>query len=1130
MHPESVTVELNYQSSSHSTSLPSDKLNMAHPDSTLPDEVFPNRPRTMFQFQLPRMIDPSDPENKVKANLRSDVDAIISRSAHLSQLLNLYDSESTPGHFQMCSNFDRSRVFTGSSYTVSVSRADREIHGIPHKLKEVPLKNFRNTKLCTMQKNAGVTFHLYMFCIVQDYNFQLKPYFPREWLSILSASANGAAKCYRCLKAFQAASKVEQENYEYYMSTRGLQEVSNGYPFSNKTQVVTHNDMPFNVGKIFLLCMTEVMTQIATCSPVSDGAVDAENQADVDEIMDRTIAEEYIQKPSKRWYGAYFSSLFGGVHQNNAPPSVFHFKKEAARMTKYWHFALFALKTKHAIFTQPSIVKCYDGVEDEDPENMKAAIVIHKEILSNRLATLFCDPENTPAEHVRMVQTHIDLGVTLQPLEKGVNFLLHGKRSKDFISDVLQKNPERQKEESASWFQQMMNGLRRSLMRHSDVPPTPPFPECHPSRKNTSLDPTCSFNPFCRFSKFLKDRFTGRQTDVWEPNVPVVSRVPEDISQRNGGTRKTSLDGLESREDASSRAFPGVPSTGSKSNSRSDGSASDPENTQERSQVQDPIPAPIIETEQLQLGEETCSQAENDLMELLEIHFPEYETVPGESRANTASGASNDESPYECNEFPLTSILRPTVSIYPSMWTSGEMGGAQSGKMPLVFHKDNEPEPHLRHLTTQDDSDEHITFLSAPGVRLEEKPGLSANHTKFVRVYNPSGRTQEQSTNTKNLPGMIWRAQQVATEMFLRDQETTEKENSFEYVRKVMEVVENSVRNSAFFSQTTDRQCVRIEQTISMPGHFDPCKFEFVLPDGTNRINTIFSVCNAGEHTNYITSRLKDVFVPLRDTFLRSYRSDLHKLSAAAKTRLMYCFESLIFHFGDQHKHRPVHKSVQPYCQSSKMPIQVYLARIKPITTRDHVATQMDHGYDPALLTWDCNNLANSNTESFFQTPHNKLVRSKLGDPNRKKVKYPVLFASCCSLAKMHLMRASGEWEITGESDVLPGFFEQADHKRLSTLEVNSEDADHLFTEIARLAVFCYKTTWREIVKNRLGIPVEETPFTVSEARQFSPRIRRKRGNIGSIRAGTITTAGRCADCCQRQLFFSQHTVKRFLL
>jgi hypothetical protein len=71
-----------------------------------------------FPYTLFRMFDATDPDNHIFASLTADVNAIVTRSSSIAELLDYHNNQKSHGAFVFYSGLDQSQVFSGSSYTV----------------------------------------------------------------------------------------------------------------------------------------------------------------------------------------------------------------------------------------------------------------------------------------------------------------------------------------------------------------------------------------------------------------------------------------------------------------------------------------------------------------------------------------------------------------------------------------------------------------------------------------------------------------------------------------------------------------------------------------------------------------------------------------------------------------------------------------------------------------------------------------------------------------------------------------------------------------------------------------------------------------------------------------------------
>lgn len=344
------------------------------------------------------------------------------------------------------------------------------------------------------------------------------------------------------------------------------------------------------------------------------------------------------------------------------------------------------------------------------------------------------------------------------------------------------------------------------------------------------------------------------------------------------------------------------------------------------------------------------------------------------------------------------------------------------------------------------------------------------------------------------------------------DDETRRK--FYTKIRDTIWTARPSLKRAARFCHLTDRTTVRIEQTYSFRGVYRPQEVRFVIPKGTNGIQGCFGVCKTKSYAEYVESYLENVSRPLLDTFFDvRYQSAVSALSPGAKTRLVYCLDSMYEFFGSPFRYKPVHDSVKAGCLNEQKPVQVRKQYYTRLTKTDHLLTRMTHGYSPILVPWDATNVVRAKPSSFYTVPHGRLVKMQKGDPHSRRVKYPVLFGSCCAMTKLALFMACNDHEdeetVYREVCEQSGFFQDPDYQKLADMDVRSQKALGLMDSLCRVFWKCYSTVWKENVMKNNRVEEGIVAFDLSHATSESRHYKRIQTVRNLVRNGALTRIGK---------------------
>jgi hypothetical protein len=93
--------------------------------------------------------------------------------------------------------------------------------------------------------------HLFIFCLVQDYTFKLKPFSPHKWLAVIAAASNAVKLDYVELQCYRASSAGLQEQFSSWIEIKPKVFVKNSSSKVSITQTTTQTTASYVVLGVF---------------------------------------------------------------------------------------------------------------------------------------------------------------------------------------------------------------------------------------------------------------------------------------------------------------------------------------------------------------------------------------------------------------------------------------------------------------------------------------------------------------------------------------------------------------------------------------------------------------------------------------------------------------------------------------------------------------------------------------------------------------------------------------------------------------------------------------------------------------------------------------------------------------
>lgn len=1036
---------------------------------------------------LPELFDTSDEKNHEAnaAGLTADLDMAMHHSADLASLLLMFHSD-TPGKFRLPSTLYRGKLLDGNNVEVSIPNDLRDqVSG----LRCIPLQNFRNVEIATLELPNHLQYHLYMCCMTARSPKGCDPHFPHDWLSTVCFCFNLARDQKEKFKAYKNLIPRWKDRYNNSMGLTGKTTVKGG--LDREQYIVYHKTaVDYQVGVAFLMAFMEAMHLLAFGKMGN-------------------IFEEYHEDQVN--FGLP-KEVFSAINYENTACI-------AREIVSQCHFIMICAGSKGLVKTLTTL-----DINCSDKKLVDAAIAQQVSMLAGEIKKMFRTPKRDETRQMKKhieeffshVHSYLDVGLVFDPKHRGVGFVVRGpqtarvlqgifkmhpidikslfdkaltdatsrawdpiqpKNDKDGADSTEFRHPDRRYKLYDKSFQKRVllgddlkkHGWDNGLGPGDTYPPQATFTDTaseYSSPFSKSPGTPFSIPAGAEPQSFMdddeeEDAVAAEDSELYMNTIERLVASPTGRNSRTGRNSHTArtqgVIDLMSSSDEGSTASPDTTSIWEGSNAS--------EQQQDHNFDFEPSPDESVlsaEEESLQRNQPIAT-ARTGYEEFHEEDEDFYE----DSDTEESIAPSNLERAIDAMR--TSGKMKKALDVYPQLFTGGQIGNVMSGKKRLELGI-------LRHRVVDNQAE---VMQREVGATLGEKtPNVSSNVVGgrcYTAELRTAGYRQISPRIVDDGRNMKYKLDAILLGNFGQGKEIAGLAKD---IRKKGKRLYEAVCSLESTMSHLEKTRARIELTFSFKGHFKEEHLDFPLPENFNICST-FAAINMAKTTSATVRELQYCKSVLQNSICDGDVASLVSLKAETKCAVMYFVERTLLALGAYTGNFPIHKAVTPVCANRNLSIQaLQYIHWAPILRKDKQRTGCPYALRSHLVNAE-GNAKRTRLDKFFDMSYKQLIARELTDVLSNQVRYPYMYGLALGCAKQALCRpkqfcSNLQLPDDQQEPVEVGRYDEVNVKELS--ELDPPGRWQVMKHFAKIFLKMYRIVFTYHIKRVFGCTVEEIP------------------------------------------------------